>query len=1142
MDFLFSGRIRGSYVLCLLLVMAMLAVVSDSYAFRWELNNSTGDYGTLPGTTEWYTTLGNNLQVVLHTSGQHLVWVEQKSVLWPRGSGEKLVRYPGLWYGAIGDFSDDEKQDTVARRHSDSAHSPGRLATNFWWREDGKYYEAQADLDADGNPDYPQGALDLKVSIRNDANKGPDAWPPEFREDIDGDGKGDLAGAPIILSDEDVICIHHARWNMRGEFEELDQADGFTGYGGSIPMQFEERIMSFGHPAATDIQFHLVTVRNASRWHFYALNDDPSLGPVNTADQPGLPPTDFNCVMVGQYANTEPGDGPFYAGYQPATRLLFTFDRDFLASGYRASTAFIGIVYLHMPEVDGEEIPMTVATAHLDESCPWHLWTSNRVPTDVGWNMFRGQLNLDRQSPGPNPGGVADPRADSTIYIANWSNSLIHGMAQSDDLVIPPDSAVQFDFAYVASLPINNPVPDNSDAGIVQEAANLVKKTELAYQLYNTGYRLPKAPAAPNLKIIPGDRKVTLTWDDVPVKTPDPFLPADDPSQGFRQYDFEGFRVYRSRTGQIDDAELLAQYDLKNGITLETGISNRMIEVIDADGNSQILESPAVQDTAGASALDAQKRYGLGSDTGLKFTYVDQWDEPSTFQRLTNGFRYFYMVTSYDWNQGESLESSLVFTEENMTVPRSDANTYMEASADISSTVLYDGAGNELDPLASTSAQVEMGVIQSEAVPTNSFANPVVEVSNAELITAESEYKIKVDSIVGGPGPTENHLLDPAFDYFAWQTIYVSLLDPNGNVVGTALDQMKIDLEETAVMGDVESAHFYINPSPDSSMGVPFAVEFELQPFDFQYMQVNPVEILVGAQELGGDFIEAGFNNGNQNIPAGFRAADFEIDFVAVGDSVTMVVKDITHNVDVPFMDYPGAGWCFYGSWSRFTRLMREQFREDLTYDDIYDGGPKISRTIPNYGAGEYPLSSSERVYIHLCGLKMELKSEYPPKAGDKWLVRTNYGELPAAAEDGTVSGDFSPVSPRPPVSGVSYAVNLIPADDSESNRDMSRIKVVPNPFIVSTPWDQSPLSKQIQFTHLPAHAEVRIYTLSGHLVQVLQHDGVTGSYDRDWQGGTVNWNLQNRFNSQIASGWYIWHCKDLDTGEVEMGKFAVIQ
>ena len=65
----------------------------------------------------------------------------------------------------------------------------------------------------------------------------------------------------------------------------------------------------------------------------------------------------------------------------------------------------------------------------------------------------------------------------------------------------------------------------------------------------------------------------------------------------------------------------------------------------------------------------------------------------------------------------------------------------------------------------------------------------------------------------------------------------------------------------------------------------------------------------------------------------------------------------MTHNLEVPFLDYPGAGWCLYGSWSRLVRLMKDLFRDELTYDDVYGGGPKLSWSFERYSASDFPLA-----------------------------------------------------------------------------------------------------------------------------------------------------------------------------------------
>ncbi|HEX9974713.1 MAG TPA: hypothetical protein VGD14_21795 [bacterium] len=77
-------------------------------------------------------------------------------------------------------------------------------------------------------------------------------------------------------------------------------------------------------------------------------------------------------------------------------------------------------------------------------------------------------------------------------------------------------------------------------------------------------YILPSPPPSPKLLVVPGDRKVSLYWDDVPEKYEDPIT---------REIDFEGYRIYSSpkTAGSQEDATLLAQFDLVDNLGYDTG-------------------------------------------------------------------------------------------------------------------------------------------------------------------------------------------------------------------------------------------------------------------------------------------------------------------------------------------------------------------------------------------------------------------------------------------------------------------------------------------------------------------------------------------------------------------------------------------
>ncbi len=66
--------------------------------------------------------------------------------------------------------------------------------------------------------------------------------------------------------------------------------------------------------------------------------------------------------------------------------------------------------------------------------------------------------------------------------------------------------------------------------------------------------------------------------------------------------------------------------------------------------------------------------------------------------------------------------------------------------------------------------------------------------------------------------------------------------------------------------------------------------------------------------------------------------------------------------------------------------------------------------------------------------------------------------------------------------------------------------------------------------------ANVRIYTLAGEFVRVLQHD-------RDQYGNatsTLGWDLKNERGETVTSGVYIYQVKS-PSGEVVQGYFALV-
>jgi len=419
-------------------------------------------------------------------------------------------------------------------------------------------------------------------------------------------------------------------------------------------------------------------------------------------------------------------------------------------------------------------------------------------------------------------------------------------------------------------------------------------------------------------------------------------------------------------------------------------------------------------------------------------------------------------------------------------------------------------------------------LLLDESEVSNALQNLYVTIVNPELLDGDGEYFISIDSTTNEP---DEYFAEA--DYKGLQRIHVSLTDGSGRVLNNQSSCLLLDLIEVeAELEKLDPAHFVLYPPPDSAggRGIAFNIEFDIMPAGAGFLLVNPVEVLSGVP-LGEDLeveVKQGYNDGNNNQINAFRAADFEVVWADAGDSLTVRVRDMTHGLEVPFRPLPGASWAFVPSWSKFNRLAGKE-RGELTDRDFKDITAKMSKTPKREGQ---PVKAT----LYLCGVQIKITAARLPAAGDTWRVRTGYGALP----DDSL-GVLEPKN-RPVVSGLRYRITVKDDTDNPEEVVMEQVKVVPNPYLVANAWEQSPQQKRIAFINLPSTAVIRIYTISGNLIQMLRHQGVQDSYTSLWKGGTEYWDLKNRFNMLVASGMYIFHVTDLRTGKKQMGKFAIIQ
>jgi hypothetical protein len=124
--------------------------------------------------------------------------------------------------------------------------------------------------------------------------------------------------------------------------------------------------------------------------------------------------------------------------------------------------------------------------------------------------------------------------------------------------------------------PRGTPAVPDPDATVVTQdefltvPGSLLRKAQTAQSVFDNKFLLPFAPERPEFFLVPGNNQVTVLWARSPTEdpaNPDPFFAvASDVSQplydaNFRANDVEGYRIYRGRTDNPAELQLMAQFD-----------------------------------------------------------------------------------------------------------------------------------------------------------------------------------------------------------------------------------------------------------------------------------------------------------------------------------------------------------------------------------------------------------------------------------------------------------------------------------------------------------------------------------------------------------------------------------------------------
>jgi hypothetical protein len=289
------------------------------------------------------------------------------------------------------------------------------------------------------------------------------------------------------------------------------------------------------------------------------------------------------------------------------------------------------------------------------------------------------------------------------------------------------------------------------------------------------------------------------------------------------------------------------------------------------------------------------------------------------------------------------------------------------------------------------------------------------------------------------------------------------------------------------------------------------------------------------------------------------RAADVRMTW---GGGTFAEVRDVTHNVDVPFSPKARASYGFLTTDSNGNGFLDWQ---DFDYLDgvaanVASLGFCALGSVPSTAALApdpvvMPISTQGNFLGSMSatgtGFALYINAEryfFEPFAtaglpgdGRVWTLRTYSGVMasggPNAAPTSYVltGGDSQEGLNRPPmITGLEFRLDITQAGVVSSGKpNLAAIHTVPDPYLGSSRFDIAPTERQLMFVNMPAQCTLRIYSLSGVLIRSVNYRDQSG-------GGRMVWDMTNRSGQAIASGVYFFQVTTPE-GDEHVGRFTVI-
>ncbi|MCK4297846.1 MAG: hypothetical protein KAX28_14470, partial [Candidatus Marinimicrobia bacterium] len=547
-------------------------------------------------------------------------------------------------------------------------------------------------------------------------------------------------------------------------------------------------------------------------------------------------------------------------------------------------------------------------------------------------------------------------------------NGNISFLFGSGPFIMPPGHKERFSLALVFG----------------ENLSDLKRNKQVVQDIYNANYNFARPPLKPIVTVVPGDKKVTLYWDDLAESSYDEFAAPETGG-----YDFEGYKIYKATDAAFNDA-----YIITNGYG-------------EATFHESVAQFDLKNDIKGFFDVDVHGvKYYLGDDTKLKHSWTDT--------DVHNGKTFYYAVVSYDrgWADKYILPSEctkVIFK-----------NIYGDITLDKNTVMTVPNAPSS----GYISPEIPDGIKHISGPGTGKVT---VDILDQRLIT-DSEYIVSFD------------------DTTHKDTIVYSLFE-----ITSDLDTIPI-FEESKALNNEDS-----NPV------------------------FNGLQVKVSNNPIAYNDSTTGWIAGSSNLDIyaelhsywhdkkerrdGFPT-NYEIRF-GIPDS-SFRYSSFKHSTNFQVWDIPGNKKVRYYLWEP-----QDNMDSLLTAGDHIELWLKVG-------------SSWKRTWI-IYFVAPEDEEPIQPDSGDVAFIGI---DLPFRSGDAFY---FKTVAAK--------------VDKKLAISSLNKIAVVPNPYVAAASWEPPRLTasgrgeRRLYFIHLPCNATIRIYTMSGSLVNTLHHHS---SID----DGALSWNM----------------------------------